>query len=587
MVHEKLDAYIVPSADPHQTEYTHPHWRSRAWLSGFTGSVGTVVVLQDEAGLWTDGRYFIQADRELQGSEIDLFKMNMPGVPELIDWLVEKVPQGGVVGLDGRLITASQAKKWRSRLGEKTIRLVCDVDLVEPLWMDRPALPAAPAKMHAIEFAGCSVADKLGKIREAMAERAAETYLLSSLYDIAWLFNIRGNDTPHTPLLTAYALVEMESAMLFTDEQKISTSVRSSLSESGVEIKSYESVFASVENLPESCAVYLCEDRVSTRLRQSIPTGCRVIDGKDLTELPKARKNPTEIKNWVKVHELDGAAMVRFWKWQEKALANGESISECDAADKLEAFRRASPECLDISFTSISAYGPNGAIVHYAPRPEICAKLLPQGLYLIDSGGQYEGGTTDITRTIALGEPTDGERTDYTLVLKGLINLSSARFPKGTAGNNLDVLARQFLWEHGMDYAHGTGHGVGYYLNVHEGPQNLSQSKRSDTPLEPGMVVTIEPGIYKENRHGIRIENMVVVVDDGETESGAFYRFDTITLCPIDTAPLKLDLLVQAEIDWLNEYHRMVYDRLSPHLSSEERDWLAGKTQPVSKFEHT
>ena len=581
MKREGFDAYVVPSADPHQTEYPHPYWRSRAWLSGFTGSVGTVVVLQDKAGLWTDGRYFIQAERELAGSGIDLFKMALPGVPELIDWLAGIMPEGGAVGVDGRLVPAAQAKAWREKLGRKKQRLVCDVDLIEPLWQDRPLLPTAAAKLHDVRFTGRSATEKLAEIREAMRENNVDTYLISSLYDIAWLFNIRGDDSPYCPLLTAHAIVELDKAVLFTDERKTSDDLRAELIREGIEVAPYDTVSDALAYLPPASSVYLCEERVSVRLRESIPIACRIVSGKDFTDLPKARKNTVELENWKRVHELDGVAMVRFCKWLEEGLAVGEEISECDAAARLEQFRRASPECTGLSFSTISAYGPNGAIIHYSPKPETCAMLGAKGFCLIDSGGQYEGGTTDITRTIALGPLTDEERTDYTLVLKGMINISSARFPKGAAGNHLDVLARQSLWAHGIDYRHGTGHGVGYYLNVHEGPQNISPYRKSDTPLEPGMVVTIEPGVYKENRHGIRIENMVVVEGDMETEFGSFFRFGTMTLCPIDTKPLVLELLSQAEIQWLNVYHQMVRETLSPHLEKEEAAWLAAKTRPV------
>jgi len=578
MAGKGLFAYVIPSADPHQTEYVHPHWRCREWLSGFTGSAGTVVVLADKAGLWTDGRYFIQAEKELEGSGIDLFKMRMDDVPELIDWLRDNVPEGGAVGVDGRLITAKQAKDWSEKLEKKDARLVTDVDFISTMWNDRPSLPTDAAKLLSEEFSGRTTPDKLREIREAMAKKDADTYLVSFLYDIAWLFNIRGNDTEHTPLLTAYALVESDRATLFVDDAKISDEVRAALAADGVSVAPYESVFGVLSGLSESAVVYLCEERVSVTLRNSV--SCKVETGKDLTDLPKARKNETELKNWERVQELDGAAMVRFWKWMEEAVPKG-GMDEVDAADQLEQFRRSCPECVDLSFSSISAYGPNAAMMHYFPRRGDCAAVEPKGLYLIDSGGQYLGGTTDITRTFALGELTDEQCTDYTLVLKGVIGLSTARFLKGSAGVNLDILARQPLWEHGLDYKCGTGHGVGCYLNVHEGPQNFSQSKNSDAALEPSMVVTIEPGVYKEGRHGIRIENMVVVEEDRETESGVFYKFRTQTLFPIDTKPLKAEMLTEAELEWLNDYHQMVQERLAPHLSDDERAWLETKTRAV------
>ncbi|VGO11717.1 putative dipeptidase PepE [Pontiella desulfatans] len=573
----RLDAYVVPSADPHQTEYVHPHWRCRAWLSGFTGSAGTAVVMAEKAGVWADGRYFIQAERELEGSGFELFKMKMDGVPELIDWLAENVPQGGAVGVDGRLITAKQGKEWAEKLEKKKARLVTDVDLVSQVWIDRPELPTDPAKRWPVEYAGRSAADKLKEIRAAMEEQDADTYLISSIYDVNWLFNIRGNDTAHTPLLTSYALVEKDKATLFAEEAKLTQEVREGLAAEGIGVAPYDGIFEAVEELPESAAVFLCEERVSAALRRRIP--CKVVEGKELASLPKARKNETELHNWERVHELDGVAMVRYWKWLEENVPNG-GVDEVDASDELERLRLANPECLDLSFTSISGYGPNAAMMHYCAKRGDCATLEPKGFYLIDSGGQYLGGTTDITRTFALGELTDEQRMDYTLVLKGVINLSSTRFLKGTAGNNLDVLARLAMWEHGVDYKCGTGHGVGCYLNVHEGPQGISAHKTCDTPFEPGMLLTIEPGVYKEDRHGIRIENMAVVEEDCETECGIFYRFRTQTLCPVDTAPLKAELMTEKELKWLNAFHQKVFDRLAPHLSAEERAWLENKTRP-------
>ena len=573
-----LDAYVVPSADPHQSEYVAGYWKCRQWISGFSGSAGTVAVMADRAGLWTDGRYFIQAAHELEGSGIDLFKMLMPGVPELIDWLYEQLPANGAVGIDGRLITEAQAERWRKTLQKKNIRLVLSSDLISELWTDRPPLSTLPARVHAVEYAGRSVSEKLSEIREAMKEQEADAYLLSSLYDIAWLFNIRGEDVPMCPVLTAYALVEEESATLFVDLNKISDSVRVELESAGVDFASYEAVASCLENRPLREKMYLCDERVSASLRLSV--SCEVVTGKDLTDLPKARKNETELEQWSKVQELDGAAMVRFWKWLSEVVPEG-GVTECSAADQLAVFRRECPECVDLSFTSISGCGPNAAMMHYFPQPETCATLEPKGFYLIDSGGQYLGGTTDITRTFSLGELSEEQRTDYTLVLKGVINLSRARFLKGTAGNNLDILARQPLWEQGLDYKCGTGHGVGCYLNVHEGPQNFSQHKKSDTPFEPGMILTIEPGVYKEGRHGIRTENMVVVEEDSETEFGTFYRFRTLSLCPIETEPLKLELLSPVEIDWLNRYHERVRERLMPHLNEDDAAWLEARTMPV------
>ncbi len=575
-----VDAYVVPSADPHQSEYVADHWKCRAWLSGFSGSAGTVAVMQEQAGLWTDGRYFIQAEQELKGSGIALFKMQMPDVPELVDWLVEQVPEGGTVAIDGRQLSAADAQTWHEKLEEKNIGLQLDLDFISDIWVDRPALPAAPLKRHPVEFSGRPVQDKLQEIRDRMKEKEADFYLLSSLDDIAWLFNIRGGDILYCPVALAYALVSQNATKLFVDESKVDHEVRVSLEDEGIEALPYDAVTDALMSLDPGKTIVFDDRRVNAFLRQAIPEDCEVVSEPQLTALPKARKNETELEQWAKVQELDGAAMVRFWKWIETEVPQGD-VTECSSADRLEAFRRACSECVDLSFSSISGYGSNAAMMHYFPQPETCAALEPKGFYLIDSGGQYLGGTTDITRTFALGELTDEQKTDYTLVLKGVINLSRARFLKGAAGNNLDILARQPLWEQGVDYKCGTGHGVGHYLNVHEGPQNFSQHKRSDTPLEPGMILTIEPGVYKEGRHGIRTENMVVVEEDQETESGTFYRFRTLTLCPIDTTPLKVELLSPTDIEWLNEYHKRVFEKLSPLLNAEETAWLETKTRPL------
>jgi len=580
MAQRQFDAYIVPSADPHQSEYAHAHWKSREWISGFTGSAGSVAILTDSAGLWTDGRYFIQAEQQLEGTGIALFKMRTPEVPSLIDFVFENVPARGVVAIDGRLLTAREAKEWQKKLDKKEIQLVLDCDLISELWLGRPPVSDAPIHLHDIEYTGCSTADKLAEIRTAMDEKDTEHYLISFLYDIAWLFNIRGDDIPRCPVVASYALLSADSAQLFIDEAKISVAVRAELSASGVSVLPYSAIADALKALPNNESIYLDDRRINAFLRQCIPEGCTTIKGADLTDLPKARKNTVQLENWAKIQEFDGAAMVRFWKWIEEQLPQG-GLTECSAADHLAMLRTSHPECVDLSFDSISAYGPNAAMMHYSPQPETCATLEPSGFYLIDSGGQYPGGTTDITRTFTLGELTEEQRTDYTLVLQGVIGLSRVRFLKGATGSGLDILARQPQWERGMDYKCGTGHGVGYYLNVHEGPQNFSQSKESTTPLEPGMVITIEPGIYKEGRHGIRIENMVVVETDIENESGTFYRLAAMTLCPIDTAPLQLDLMTAVEIDWLNAYHQTVRERLAPHLNAEENTWLETKTQPL------
>lgn len=580
MAAQGIDAYVVPSSDPHQTEYVAAHWRCREWVSGFTGSVGTVAVLSEKAGLWADGRYFIQAERELQGTGIDLYKMQVSGVPDLVDWLVEEVPEGGIVAIDGRQLSAKMGDEWRKKLESKNITLKIKIDLISGLWTDRPEVPSTPIFRHDVAYAGRSAQDKLAEIRQIMQSNKATGYLLSSLDDIAWLFNIRGGDIQYSPVVMSHALIYRESALLFIDESKVDADVRAALVKEGIEIQPYDSITEALKNLSADEVVLMDDSRVSALLRANIPDACDVVYVKEPTALPKARKNTTELEQWEKAQELDGASMVQFWKWLEENVPSG-GVTECSASDQLASIRLARPGCVDLGFVTISGYGPNAAMMHYFPRPDSCSTLKTEGFYLVDSGGQYLGGTTDITRTFACGELSDEQKTDYTLVLKGVINLTRARFLKGTAGNNLDILARQPLWEQGLDYKCGSGHGVGCYLNVHEGPQNFSQHSKSATPFEPGMILTIEPGVYKAGRHGVRTENMVVVEKDRETESGEFYRFRTMSFCPIDTSPLKLELLSPVEINWLNNYHAEVFQKLSPHLSSDVVEWLATKTRPV------
>jgi Xaa-Pro aminopeptidase len=577
MTAHNVAAYLVPTADPHLSEYVADHWKTGRWASGFTGSAGTLVLLADQAGLWTDGRYFIQAEQELTGSGIDLFKWKMPGVPEIADWLCAQLPAGSTIGVDGRQLSADQGRRWQQQFEEHELTLRGDLDLITPIWIDRPALTFNPIRQHNVHFAGKTVAEKLTEIQQEMAKKKADCYLISSLYDIAWLFNLRGSDITHCPVFNGYALIESQRTKLFLATDQVSTEIKQALEQDGIDLFPYETCSDALSSLPPESTIFVDLQRTNFFLTEHLSHQTRLITGKELTARPKALKNETQLKHWHRISILDGIAMVRFLKWLEE----NRTVTECEAADQLERVRRSHPECLDLSFSSISAYGPNAAMMHYSPRPTACATLQPRGLYLIDSGGQYEGGTTDITRTWALGPLSNEEKTDYTLTLKGLIQLSACRFLKGATGANLDVLARQPLWEAGIDYKCGTGHGVGHFLNVHEGPQNFSQSMKSDAELEPGMVITIEPGVYKQGRHGIRLENMVEVVEHQQTESGTFYTFKPLTCCPIDTAPLKIELLAPRDIDYLNAYHQQVFNLLSPHLTPTEKDWLARKTAAI------
>ena len=578
MQKSNLDAYIVFNTDPHQSEYTAKEWKMREWISGFTGSNGTAVILKDQAALWTDHRYIIQAQTELSETDFSLFMIGEKNDPTIEEWLYKHIPSGGTIGVNGEQITVEQANIWQKKWKQKKIQLILDQDLITPLWKNRPRPHTTPIIEHPLKYAGASVPEKLTALRKRLKKEKATHYLLSSLYDIAWLFNIRANDLPHCPVARAYALIDQKEATLFLEEKHLTASVKTILKKSAVSHQPYSNIKTILSDLPQKSQLYFDPKQTTVSLTKAI--SCQTIKGPELTTLPKAIKNETQIKSWKNVHLIDAVAMIRFWKWLEETLPN-QSINEWNAAKKIDQFRLSNPTCKDLSFSTISAYGSNAAIVHYAPKKDLSTELKQQGLYLLDSGGQYFGGTTDITRTLALGKTTHQEQQDYTLVLKGLIHLSSARFPKGTTGANLDILARQPLWKAGLDFKHGTGHGVGYYLNVHEGPQSFSQNKNNTIPLESGMVITIEPGIYRKNSHGIRLENMVYIQNTEETEFGTFQQIKTLTCVPFDTTPLDLSLLTPFECNWINQYHKTILKQLTPLLSSTEQKWLAEKTAPI------
>jgi Xaa-Pro aminopeptidase len=574
-------ALIVPSADPHQSEYVAPRWQARKWISGFTGSAGTLVVTAHQAVLWVDGRYFIQAEQELKGSGISFFKSREPGVPTVNDWIAAQLKKGQTVAFDGQVFSVEAVREMKKVFAAKALRLRSHEDLVECVWKDRPGLPREQAIDFPVRYAGLSRAGKLKAVRARLVEKGADALLLASLDDIAWLFNIRGNDVENSPVVLAYALVGKKSATLFADPAKFPAALKIKLAEAAVNLAPYESIAAHLKSLSSLKSLCLNPRRVNQWLALALPKSLRLVEETtDITTDLKAVKNPVEQGHFREAALVDGVALVRFMAWLDRSLKAGVAVTEYSAGEKLAALRREAPVCRGDSFPAICGYGANGAINHYKADAVQAAKLGRAGLFLVDSGGQYFGGTLDTTRTMALGPVSREARINYTLVLKGLMALSRARFPVGTTGTHLDTLARMPLWDSGLNYRHGSGHGVGSYLNVHEGPQGFSQAW-SACALKSGMVVTIEPGFYSAGRYGIRIENMVLVMPDRHTEYGEFLKFDTLTVCPIDTAPLELSLLTPGERDWLNAYHRTVWKRMSPLLAKSDRAWLKQKTTPV------
>ncbi|MFA7412125.1 MAG: aminopeptidase P family protein [Tissierellaceae bacterium] len=579
MKEKGISAYIVNTSDPHQSEYIADHYKTRVWISGFTGSAGTVVITEDKAILWTDGRYFIQAEKELESSEYQLFKMGIPGYPSYSQWLKENLKKGDSLGFDGRVFAQKLVEKLENVLEDKDIVFVDQYDLVGQLWQDRPPLSKEEAFVHEIKYTGKTTGEKLAEVREKMEESNADYLVLASLDDIAWLYNIRGKDIENNPVLISYGLISKEKALLFIDKDKVKPRVENHLRENGVEIKEYEEIIEYIKSVEGNSRVFLDKNRINRWLYKAIPDKCKIIDRMDITTNLKAIKNSREIENQKNAYIKDGVALVKFLYWLDKNMGKLK-ITEISAGEKLLELRKEQEGFIEPSFGTISAYGGNAAMMHYSADENSNAEIRNEGLYLVDSGGQYFDGTTDITRTVVMGPITDEERRDFTLALKGHINLSSARFLYGATGHSLDVLARYPLWQEGIDYKSGTGHGVGYLLNVHEGPHRISTAANS-VVLEEGMVVSIEPGVYREGSHGIRIENIVVVAKDIKTDLDQFMSFETLSFVPIDLEAVDVELLSQGERKWLNDYHKAVYERLSAYLENDERAWLKNETRSI------
>lgn len=578
MARENFQSYIVTSSDPHISEYVAGHWKVRHWISGFTGSNGTLVVTQSECGLWTDGRYFLQAEEQLAGSDIKLFKMGNPGTPSFEDWLERVLDSGDYVGYDGGVFSVSAFKTLKSRFRLKKIEINHSCDLISEIWEDRPAVPCEPVFVHDRIFAGLSAAGKLGKVRGEMAKAGADCYVIGSLDDIAWLCNIRGNDIKFVPVATCYAFISMDEATIFIDSRKLSDTVKAELSQNGIKTAGYEEIEQKLSSLGKG-KILFDPKKINCRLYDAINPDCEKEETAEITSRLKAVKNDVETANLRDCHISDGIAMAGFLHWIEQTIGK-EKITELDVADKLREFRGCQEHNMGESFSTIAGYGDHGAIIHYSATRDSRYVLENKGLMVVDSGGQYLNGTTDITRTVVFDDVSEEEKHDYTMVLKALIALSSAKFIYGSTGAALDGIARKPLWDAGLDYAHGTGHGVGFFLSVHEGPQGISQAY-GKVRLEQGMAVTIEPGLYRAGKHGVRTENIVMAVEDELTEFGQFMRFETMTLCPISLKGIDIDLLTEQEKAWLNDYHARVYEKLSPRLCDSEELWLRQNTRRI------
>lgn len=578
----QIDAYIIPSSDAHQSEYVAAHYQSREWITGFTGSMGTAVATHDFAGLWVDSRYFIQAETELANSEWLLQKMKVQGAAEHINWLADNLSAGATVGLDGRLFTIGQIRSIESAFAAKQIKLVYDLDLISEIWTeDRPAVPRKTIFEHEIQFAGTTVSEKLTQIRAKMAQHHADYHLISTLDDIGWTFNLRGYDVACNPVFYAFAVIGKADATLFVDGKKLSPAIKQYAAKNDITIQPYDGVNRFLTQLDAQQRILIDVNTTSVFLYNKIKNAA-IVEGDTIPIYLKAIKNDTEIAGTKNAMVKDGVALLRAFRWIEREIKK-RSIAETEVAKKLAYFRSRMPLYYGESFDAIVGYKGNGAIVHYRPEEGKCAMIENNGVLLIDSGGQYLDGTTDITRTIVFGMPSAEQKTAYTLVLKGHIALACAKFPQGTKGVQLDTLARMFLWQHGLNYGHGTGHGVGCFMNVHEPPQGFitGLASRGTIPHEIGMLTSNEPGYYKTGEFGIRIENLVFVVPFKANEGTTYHQFDTVTLFPIDTTLIDKTLMSPAEKKWLNEYHSKVFEALSPQLNPAEVNWLKRKCKAI------
>ncbi|KVD31744.1 peptidase M24 [Burkholderia ubonensis] len=583
MARENMAAYLVPSADPHLSEYLPERWQARRWLSGFTGSVGTLVVTADFAGLWVDSRYWVQADAELAGSGVQLMKMTggQQSAPH-VGWLAQNVPSGATVGVDGAVLGMAAARALSAALSARGIALRTDLDLLDAIWPERPGLPDDAVFEHAAPQADTTRASKLADVRRAMRAQGAQWHFVSTLDDLAWLFNLRGADVSFNPVFVAHALIGAERATLFVAGGKVSPALAASLAQDGVDVRAYDAARAALAALPDGATLLIDPRRVTYGTLEAVPAGVKLIEAVNPSTFAKSRKTSAEIEHVRVTMEHDGAALAEFFAWFEQAV-NRDTITELTIDERLTAARARRPGYVSRSFATIAGFNANGAMPHYRATPESHATIAGDGLLLIDSGGQYVSGTTDITRVVPVGMVGDLQRRDFTIVLKSMMALSRARFPRGIRSPMLDAIARAPMWAAGLDYGHGTGHGVGYFLNVHEGPQVISHYAPAEpyTAMEEGMITSIEPGLYRPGKWGVRIENLVVNRAAGQTEFGDFLAFETLTLCPIDTRCVLVEMLHEEERAWLNAYHATVRERVGRHVSGDAKAWLEARTQPI------
>lgn len=576
MKQEGISACIVPGTDPHASEYIADFWKEREWISGFDGSAGTAAVILDKAGVWTDSRYFLQGAEQLEGTGFELMKQGLPDTLEIIPWLISELKVGEKVAVNSQMFSVNAYAAMKNELQSNGIQLVA-LDLMAKTWTDRPALPLNKLFVFDVKYAGKSAAEKLEILRGELKKARANAFVLSALDDIAWLFNIRGNDVSYNPVVIAYALVEEEKATLFIENEKLTSETKAYLAAEGVSVAPYLSVYDSLRNIPAENAVLIDGAKLNQSLYEAIPEACAKRNMMSPVFRLKSIKNEVELEGVRRAMIKDGVALTRFFMWLENSVGK-EEISEISLSKMLYDFRAEQENFVGESFGTIAGYAGHGAIVHYRATPESDASLVSENILLLDSGGQYFDGTTDITRTITLGKPTEQQIADFTMVLKGHINLGKAVFPTGTRGSQLDILARKALWDNCLNYGHGTGHGIGHFLNVHEGPQSIRMDENPVT-LQPGMIISNEPGMYRAGEYGIRIENLVHVVPAAKTEFGQFLTFETLTLFPIDKNLIDVYALEMDEVDWLDAYHQKVFETLSPYLNKEEQKWLKEKCE--------
>ncbi|MCX2492941.1 aminopeptidase P family protein [Pedobacter sp. PF22-3] len=578
MLTQQVDAYLITAADPHISEYLPEHYKAIPFACGFTGSAGTLVITQNFAGLWTDSRYFTQAEAQLIGTGYELVKLKVPHTPEYIGWLSEVLPGGAKVGFNHKLITVALAQEMQHSLAQCEIEII-DVDFISTIWPDRVGLPVENAFLIDEEAAGLSISAKIKEVRAALNINKTDYHFISSLDDIAWLFNLRGKDVAYNPVTLSFALITPAAVKLFIDKQKLSHSDINTLNEQGVTLHAYAEVINEIKSLPEDIQIFIDPKRTCFGLFECLPKSAKIISGINPSTHLKSLKNNTEINHIRRAMLHDGVALTRFFKWMEEHLGK-EKVTEWSAAEKLANFRAEQASFAGLSFNTIAGYNANGALPHYSVTAESNQEIVGNGLFLVDSGGQYLYGTTDITRVMPIGNCSATQADDYTLVLKGLIEGSKLIFPEGTKGYQIDSICRKPLWEYAINFGHGTGHGIGFFLNVHEGPQNISPAN-VDVAFKTGMVTSIEPGIYRPGKHGVRIENLVLCVPKVNSEFGDFLTFETLTLCFIDTAIINKTLLVADQIAWLNQYNQMVFEKLQSMLTEEEAEWLKVKCEPV------